>query len=77
VDLEGATVTVRQTVTSSEQGYRPEEDQKSQESARRIDFDRHTVEALAAQSEAHAGTRRAVGSEWNEAGLVFPREDGS
>lgn len=77
VDLNAATLTVLQTVTASEDGFAPSEDQKSDGSARTIHLDRRVVDALRAHRAEQHRVRLAVGAAWNAHDLVFPREDGS
>lgn len=77
IDLRAATLTVLQTVTVSENGYAPSEDQKSDRSARTVHLDRRVVEALRAHRAEQNEVRLVVGAAWNAHDLVFPREDGS
>ena len=76
IDLKGATVTIRQTVLNSEDGHRPEEDQKTVASARTIHLDRRTVATLRAHRAAQAKTRLAAGAAWEDNDLVFTRLNG-
>lgn len=76
LDLDAATATVRQTVTPSEDGYRPTDDQKTQRSARTVHLDRRTVTVMRDHLEAQQKIRRQIGLGWNEQQLVFPRADG-
>lgn len=48
VDLAAGTATIRQTVLRSAEGYRPQQDQKTRQSARTIHLDRRTLAALRA-----------------------------
>jgi integrase len=77
LNLDAGTVTVRQTVTSSANGFRPTDDQKSQRSARTVHLDLRTMAVLRAHLEHQDEIRRQVGRGWNEHGLVFPRFDGT
>jgi integrase len=76
LDLDAATATVRQTVTPSEGGYRPTDDQKTQRSARTVHLDRRTVTVMRDHLEAQQKMRRQIGPGWNDQQLVFPRADG-
>lgn len=76
VDLNGATVTIRQTVLEGEQGHRPEEDQKSTMSARTIHLDRRTVAVLKNHRAAQSKQRLAMGAAWEDHDLVFTRLNG-
>ena len=77
VNLRTATVSVRQTVLDTAEGYRPVEDQKSTLSARTIHLDRRTVAMLVAHREAQEDLGRTAGPAWQNNDLVFPRQDGS
>lgn len=77
VNLRAHTLIVLQTVTVSEDGYLPEEDQKSDGSARTIHLDARVVAALRSHRAEQAAIRLEVGPAWNDQGLVFPREDGA
>jgi integrase len=76
VDLAAGTVTVRQTVLATADGFRPQDDQKSEGSARTIHLDRRTVAMLTRHRQAQNDARRALGPAWQDHGLVFPRGDG-
>ncbi|MBA2557082.1 MAG: tyrosine-type recombinase/integrase [Chloroflexi bacterium] len=77
VNLAGATVTVRQTILATAEGFMPHDDQKSALSARTIHLDRRTVAMLRTHRAAQNEARIAAGSAWQDNGLVFPRGDGS
>ncbi len=77
LNLRAATVTVRQTVLATADGYRPEEDQKSRLSARTIHLDHRTLDVLREHLAAQNRARQAAGSAWEDHNLVFPRQDGS
>lgn len=77
VGLAAATVTVRQTVLLTAEGYMPQQDQKSTLSARTIHLDQRTVALLHAHRAAQAEARLLLGPAWQDNGLVFPRADGS
>ena len=76
LNLKGATVTVRQTVTEGEDGYRPEEEQKSALSARTVHLDHRVVAMLHQHHTQQARTRSQLGDGWQDNDLVFPRADG-
>jgi integrase len=76
IDLRAVIVTIRQTVLNSEDGHRPEEDQKTVASARTIHLDRRTVAMLRAHRAAQAKTRLAAGAGWEDNDLVFTRLNG-
>jgi integrase len=63
-------------VLNSEDGHRPEEDQKTVASARTIHLDRRTVATLRAHRAAQAKTRLAAGAAWEDNDLVFTRLNG-
>jgi integrase len=77
VNLAAATVTVRQTVLLTSEGYRPQQDQKSALSARTLHLDQRTVGMLCVQRAAQDAAKDKLGPAWQDHGLVFPREDGS
>ena len=66
IDLRAVIVTIRQTVLNSEDGHRPEEDQKTVASARTIHLDRRTVAMLRAHRAVQAKTRLAAGAGWED-----------
>jgi integrase len=75
VDLEGARLAVRQTLTSI--GYGTEfAEPKTRRSRRQIALDRRTVAALREHRTRQNAERRAWGPAWTDTGLVFTREDG-
>ena len=76
IDLRAVIVTIRQTVLNSEDGHRPEEDQKTVASARTIHLDRRTVAMLRAHRAVQAKTRLAAGAGWEDNDLVFTRLNG-
>jgi integrase len=76
VNLEAATASVRTTVTPSEDGYRPTDDQKSQRSARTVHLDQLTMGILREHIGSLMRIQRMAGPGWNEQQLLFPRPDG-
>ena len=77
INFRNATVSVRQTILDTAEGYRPVEDQKSSLSARTIHLDRRTVAMLHDHRSAQMAIREAVGEKWGALDLVFPRHDGT
>lgn len=77
VDLAAATLTVRQTILATAHGFQPQDDQKSEGSARTIHLDRRTVAQLRPHRAAQNEAKLALGSAWQNNNLVFPRADGS
>jgi integrase len=77
VDLVAGTLTVRQTILATADGFQPQDDQKSEGSARTIHLDRRTVAQLRAHRAAQNEAKLALGSAWQDNNLVFPRADGS
>lgn len=76
VDLDGGRLSVRQTLVST--GYKIEFGRpKTTKSTRRISLDGHTVAVLRAWRKVQLEERLAWGSAYQDADLVFPREDGS
>ena len=71
VDLNAATLCVRQTVLRTAEGPRPIEDQKTTSSARTLHLDARTVAVLQAHRAAQDDLRRAVGRAWESHDLVF------
>jgi integrase len=77
LNLKRATATVRQTVTQGEDGYRPEEEQKSALSARTVHIDQRVVEVLLQHRTDQVRARALLGDGWQDNDLVFPRADGN
>ena len=77
VDLDAAVASVRQTVLATQDGYRPQEDQKSTLSARTIQLDRRVVEMLRKHHTDQHAEQLAAGVGWHDHGLVFPSRDGT
>jgi integrase len=76
VNLRGGTVSIRQTVLQTADGFRPVEDQKSALSARTLHIDRRTVSMLVEHRAAQEEHRQAIRTAWQDHDLVFPRQDG-
>lgn len=76
VNLRSGTVSIRQTVLDTADGFRPVEDQKSTLSARTIHLDRRTVSMLVSHQQVQEQQRQAIGAAWRGHDLVFAREDG-
>jgi integrase len=77
VDLAAATLTVRQTIVATADGFQPQDEQKSEGSARTIHLDRRTVAQLRAHRAAQNEGKLALGSAWQDNNLVFPCADGT
>ncbi|MGI8575306.1 MAG: tyrosine-type recombinase/integrase [Egibacteraceae bacterium] len=77
LNLDAATATVRQTITETEQGYRPREEAKSEASARTVHLDSRTVTALKEHRAEQERIRREVGPGYRDHDLVFCQIDGS
>jgi integrase len=77
VNLNASTVTIRQTVVMTPDGYRLELEQKSVTSGRTLHLSARTVAELQLQRERQQHQRRVVGTAWQEHDLVFPQDDGS
>jgi integrase len=77
VNLDAATVSVRQTVVASPEGFELQDAQKSDGSARTIHLDRRTLVMLDAHRAEQDAAKLALGPAWQENDLVFPRGDGS
>jgi integrase len=80
VDLEGASLSVRQTITSSDdpsnKGKHIVMGVPKSGKGRRIDLDAETVAVLRAWRLQQAQDRMAMAGAWPDHGLVFTREDG-
>lgn len=77
VDLAAATLTVRQTILATAEGFQPQDDQKSEGSARTIHLASRTIAQLRAHRAAQNQAKLALGAAWQDNNLVFPRTDGS
>ncbi len=77
LDLNAATVTVRQTVLDSEGGYQLDEDQKTTLSARTLHLDLRIAAMLREHRRDQNAARLLTGDAWQDHGLVFCRADGS
>lgn len=76
IDFRAGTGQVRQTILPTGEGYGPVIEQKTSSSARTIDLDRRTLEMVVAHRERRDHDRGLLGSDWQDHGLVFPRDDG-
>lgn len=76
VDLDARRLSVRQTVTTAGNRVVMGEP-KTSRGRRNVALDRATVEILVAWRADQERERLALGSAWQDAGLVFTREDGS
>jgi integrase len=76
VDLDGARLSIRQTLVSV--GYEMRFSQpKTDRSRRSLSLDPATVTALQGHRESQQAERHAWGPAWSDSGLVFSREDGT
>jgi integrase len=76
VDLAAGTTTVRHTVLATAYGFEPQDDQKTQGAARTLHLDRRTVAMLTRHRHTQNDASLALGSAWQDHGLVFPQADG-
>jgi len=77
VDLDAATLQVRQTLYHDKAGVWRLDTPKTDYSRRRNDLGRVTVEALRRHRARQAAERLAVGEAWADHGFVFTRGDGA
>jgi integrase len=73
VDMAAATLTVRQTILATADGFQPQDDQKSEGSARTIHLDSRTVAQLRAHRAVQSEVKLALGPAWQDNHLVFAR----
>lgn len=76
VDLDAATLQVRQTLYYDKGGVWRLDTPKTDHSRRRIDLGRMAIEALRRHRVRQAEERLAIGEAWGDHGFVFTRVDG-